>query len=217
PAHTGHWYDGLREVAGNRLSWPGFFVNLGVSGSLFAFAGLWAVPYLTQGHGWDRATATAHTSLLLAAFAVGAFFIGSLSDRLGKRKPVVLLVCGLYVACWLPLVLGWSLRPGWSHALFLLMGLGAAGFTLTWACAKEVNRHALSGMATSLVNTGAFLGAAILQPLVGWVIDSAAGGGDLALPHYRVGLAVLLGFSLAGWLMAFALRETNCRYLSDQA
>jgi len=217
PAHTGHWYDGLREVAGNRLSWPGFFVNLGVSGSLFAFAGLWAVPYLTQGHGWDRATATAHTSLLLAAFAVGAFFIGSLSDRLGKRKPVVLLVCGLYVACWLPLVLGWSLRPGWSHALFLLMGLGAAGFTLTWACAKEVNRHALSGMATSLVNTGAFLGAAILQPLVGWVIDSAAGGGALALPHYRVGLAVLLGFSLAGWLMAFALRETNCRYLSDQA
>jgi sugar phosphate permease len=217
PARTGHWYDGLREVAGNRLTWPGFFVNLGVSGSLFAFAGLWAVPFLTQGHGWDRATATAHTSLLLAAFAVGAFFIGSLSDRLGKRKPVVLLVCGLYAACWLPLVLGWNLRPGWSHALFLLMGLGAAGFTLTWACAKEVNRHALSGMATSVVNTGAFLGAAILQPLVGWVIDRAADGGALALPHYRVGLTVLLGFTLAGWLMAFALRETNCRYLSDQA
>jgi MFS family permease len=96
------------------------------------------------------------------------------------------------------------------------MGLGAAGFTLTWACAKEVNRHALSGMATSLVNTGAFLGAAILQPLVGWVIDRAAGGGTLSLAHYQVGMSVLLGFALGGWLLAFALKETNCRYLSDQ-
>jgi sugar phosphate permease len=177
------------------------------------------VPYLTQGYGWDRATATAHTSLLLAAFALGAFFIGTLSDRMGRRKPVILLFCGLYVACWLPLVLGWRLEPVWSHALFLLMGLGAAGFTLTWACAKEVNRHALSGMATSLVNTGAFLGAAILQPLVGWAIDRAAGGAGatLALEHYRVGMAVLLGFALVGWLAGFALRETRCRYISDPA
>ena len=219
PAHAGHWYDGLLEVARNRLTWPGFFVNLGISGSLFAFAGLWAVPLLIQGHGWDRGAATAHTSLLLAAFALGAFFIGTLSDRLGKRKPVILMSCGLYVTCWLPLALGWTLPPGWSHALFLLMGLGAAGFTLTWACAKEVNRHALSGMATSLVNTGAFLGAAILQPLVGWAIDRAAGGAGstLTLAHYRVGMAVMLGFALAGWLASFALKETNCRYLSDPA
>ncbi len=219
PAHAGHWYDGLSQVAGNRASWPGFFVNLGVSGTLFAFAGLWSVPFLTQGHGWDRATATAHTSILLAAFAVGAFFIGTLSDRLGRRKPVLIAACGLYIVCWLPLLLGWELRPGWSHALFFLMGLGAAGFTLTWACAKEVNRHALSGMATSLVNTGAFLGAAILQPLVGWAIDRAAGGAGqaLTLAHYQIGIAVLFGFALFGWLASFALRETNCRYVSDPA
>jgi hypothetical protein len=117
------------------------------------------------------------------------------------------------------LLLGWELRPGWSHALFFSMGLGAAGFTLTWACAKEVNRHALSGMATSLVNTGAFLGAAILQPLVGWAIDRAAGGAGLtlSLQHYQVGISVLFGFALFGWLASFTLRETNCRYVTDTA
>jgi hypothetical protein len=130
---------------------------------------------------------------------------------------VVIVTCGLYVGCWLPLLLGWQLRPGWSHTLFFLMGLGAAGFTLTWACAKEVNRHALSGMATSLVNTGAFLGAAILQPLVGWAIDRAAGGAGLklGLAHFQVGIAVLFAFALFGWLASFALRETNCRYVAD--
>jgi sugar phosphate permease len=136
PEHDGHWYDGLLRVAGNRATWPGFFVNIGVSGTLFAFAGLWAVPFLTQGHGWDRTEATAHTSILLAAFAVGAFFIGTLSDRLGRRKPVVIVTCGLYLVSWLPLLLGWELRPGWSHVLFFCMGLGAAGFTtveINWA------------------------------------------------------------------------------------
>ena len=44
-------------------------------------------------------------------------------------------------------------------------------FTLSWACVKEVNPHALSGMATSVANTGAFLGTGILQPLVGRSID----------------------------------------------
>jgi sugar phosphate permease len=215
PAHDGHWLDGLRRVAGNRWSWPGFFVNLGVAGALFAFAGLWAVPLLTQGYGWDRAEATAHTSLLLAAFAFGAFSIGAVSDRIGRRKPVVLAACGLHLACWWPLVAGWLLAPGWSHALFALMGLGASGFTLTWACAKEVNPHALSGMATSLVNTGAFLGAAILQPLVGWVIDRAAGSGAAGLAEYRAGVLVLAGFAALGWLAALSLRETRCRYLPE--
>ena len=56
------------------------------------------------------------------------------------------------------------------------MGLGAASFTLSWACVKEVNPHALSGMATSVANTGAFLGTGILQPLVGWAIDQRARG-----------------------------------------
>ncbi len=219
PPHDGHWYDGLLRVAGNLATWPGFFVNLGIAGSLFAFAGLWAVPFLTQGHGWDRALATAHTSLLLAAFALGAFFIGTLSDRLGRRKPVILLTGALYLACWLPLALGWHLATGWSHGLFICMGLGASGFTLTWACAKEVNLHIQSGMATSLVNTGAFLGAAVLQPLVGWAIDHAGNGTAMApmapLARYQAGIWVLLGFAAIGWLASFGLRETYCRYRSD--
>ncbi|MGE5757959.1 MAG: MFS transporter, partial [Sideroxydans sp.] len=90
PPHTGHWYDGLLIVLKNRATWPGLWVNMGLAGSLFAFAGLWAVPFLRDVYGMDRAAATSHTTLLLAGFAVGAFFIGTLSDRIGRRKPVML-------------------------------------------------------------------------------------------------------------------------------
>ena len=206
PPHTEHWFEGVLVVARNRLTWPGFFLNLGVSGSLFAFAGLWAIPYLMDVHGASREVAALHTTLLLSAFALGAFLIGAGSDRLGYRKPVILAACALYVLSWLPLVLGWPLAPGYSHALFFVMGLGASGFTLSWAAAKEVNRHALSGTATALVNTGAFLGAAILQPLAGWIIERHG---------TQAGIQVLATAALLGTLAAFTLKETRCRYLGN--
>jgi MFS family permease len=95
-----------------------------------------------------------------------------------------------------------------SLLLFTLMGLFAAGFSLTWALVKEENPLELSGMATSLVNTGIFLGTAIYQPLFGWVLDiSAQGRGDYTLQDYRNGLAVLFAFSLAGLFAASFIKE----------
>lgn len=210
--HQGHWLDGLMVVLKNRATWPGLWVNVGLAGSLFAFAGLWAMPFLQNGYGMDRATAANHTTLLLAGFAIGAFFIGTLSDRIGRRKPVMLAAALGYCLSWLPMLAGLPLGGAAGYALFLAMGLCAPGFTLSWACAKEVNPHALSGMATSVVNVGAFLGTAILQPLVGWAIDhgGAAAHGPAG---YRTGLAILFGFSVLGLLAILAVRETHCRYV----
>jgi sugar phosphate permease len=217
PPHAGHWYDGLLIVLKNRATWPGLWVNMGIAGSLFAFGGLWAVPYLHDVYGMDRATATNHTTLLLAGFAIGAFFIGTLSDRIGRRKPVMVVAALLWCLCWLPLLGGMALPGGMSYLLFLLMGLAAPGFTLSWACAKEVNPPALSGMATSVVNVGAFLGTAIMQPLVGWAIDHAHEHHPdtaLGLADYQVGLGIMLGFSLLGLAGTFFVRETYCRYIT---
>lgn len=218
PRHHGHWYDGLLKVMKNRATWPGFWPNLGIGGSLFAFAGLWAIPYLRDVHGMSRAVAANHTTLLLFSFAVGAMLSGMLSDRLGKRMPVILGGIALYVLCWLPIVFAWHLPPGLSYPLFAMMGLSASGFTLTWASVKEVNPPALSGMATSVINTGSFLGAAVLQPLVGWAMDQGWNGKLLAGArvysehNYQVGLGIMLAFAVVGLLGALTIRETHCRY-----
>lgn len=220
PLHHGHWYDGLLKVMKNRASWPGFWPNLGVGGSLFAFAGLWGVPYLRDVYGMERNVAANHTMLLLFCFAVGALLIGLLSDRLGKRVPVIVGGIAVYVLCWVPIVLAWHLPPSLSYPLFALMGLGASGFTLTWASVKEVNPPALSGMATSVVNTGTFLGAAVLQPLVGWAMDQGWDGRQLAgarvysEQNYQVGLGIMFVFAIVGLLGAMTIRETNCRYIT---
>ncbi len=216
-AHTGHWFSGLKSVAKNPATWPGFWPNLGIGGSYFAFAGLWAVPYLRDVHGLDKADAASYTGALLLAFAVSCLAIGVLSDRTGRRRPVMLWALSLYLLCWIPLVTNPPLSNTALYALFILMGIGASGFTLTWACVKEINPPALSGMATSVINTGAFLGAGILQPVVGWVMDKGwdgklhEGARVYAAHNYQIGLLMMLVFAFIGWLGAWRIRETYCR------
>jgi hypothetical protein len=75
----------------------------------------------------------------------------------------------------------------------------------------------LSGMATSLVNVGVFLGAAILQPLVGWVMDRGWDGRIqngvrlYAAADYANGLKLLAAAAILGWVAALFIRETGCR------
>ncbi|HRF12884.1 MAG TPA: MFS transporter, partial [Candidatus Accumulibacter phosphatis] len=211
-------FSGLLSVLGNRDTWPVAAVNFGISGSFFAFAGLWATPFLTEVHHLERAVAARHVSLYFAGFALGCVFVGTLSDRLGRRKPVLVASSHLYALIWLVWLSGSTLPVSLSFALFALMGLLTASFTLTWACAKEVNPPLLSGMSTSVTNMGGFLAAAILQPLVGWVMDwswqgglTAAGARLYTPADFHTGLLLLAGTASFGALASWRIRETNCR------
>ena len=146
------WLSGLYTVLKNRATWPGFFVNLGIAGSFFGFAGLWAVPYFTQVLGMTRAVASNHISLYFLGFAVGAALWGRISDHFGRRKPIMLVGSLLHALGWLVWLSGITLPLPASYPFCLLMGLLTASLTLSWACAKEVNPPPLAGMATSVVN-----------------------------------------------------------------
>jgi predicted MFS family arabinose efflux permease len=208
---------GLLRVVKNRATWPTVVLNGGLSGSFFAFGGLWATPFLTQGLGMTRDTATAHLSLYFAGFAVGCLLIGSLSDRLRQRKRVVIVSSHIYAAIWLVWLSGVLLPLVATYALFAVMGLTTASFTLSWACAKEVNPPLLSGMSTSVANMGGFLTGALLQPAVGWIMDqrwngAMANGVRLYTPEdYRWGLLLIAAAAWIGAAAAWRLRETHCR------
>ena len=222
-ARDRHWLLDLRGVLGSAAVWPNFFVMLGVTGSLFAFAGLWGVPLMHDGFGLDRTAASLYTTLALGGFAVGCFLMGWLSDRLGRRKPVIVAACVLSVLAWLALILlPWG--AGWSGlTLFSLLGLAAGGFVVGYGAAKEVVPPGVAGMAIALVNTGLFLGAAILQPAFGWAMDLgwdgtiADGIRRYSLADYRNGLWLSLDFALVGLLGALFVRETRCRNITHSA
>jgi sugar phosphate permease len=209
PATHAGWWDGVARVARNRDTWPGFFMHLGMIGSYLTFAGLWAVPYLTDGLGLTRASATLHVTLMILGLAFGSFAVGTLSDRMGRRLPLLRALSLLYLLAWLPWIAGWRLPLEATLAAALLMGIGISGASLAWALAKELNPPALAGTATSVVNTAGFLGTALFQPMVGWVLDRAGAGATL--DGYRIAAALLGAIALFGVVAAFRIRETRCR------
>jgi sugar phosphate permease len=225
PAHARahpNWRAALRAAYGRLAAWPGFWVNLGVTGNMFSFVGLWGVPLLQDAHGLSRTEPSLYTTVSLVAFAVGCLFMGWLSDHLGLRRPVILAAGLLSALAWLCLILlDWG--PGLSgYALYGLLGLGASGFVITYAAVKEVCAPESAGMAIALVNTGLFLGAAIMQPAFGWVLD-LTWQGELAeglrrydWADYRNGLWLAFGFALIAVVAATRVRETRCRNISAE-
>jgi sugar phosphate permease len=212
-----HWWGDLKSVVSTAAAWPPLWVDFGMVGGMLAFVGLWAIPFLRDVHGLERSSAALYTSLALAGFAVGSILFGWLSDRMGRRKPVIVagalsysLVClCLAYAPWIPGPMG--------LALFALLGFSAGGFIVTFANAKEVVAPSLSGMVTGLVNTGLFFGAAVLQPLFGWVMDLSWSGRMenglrvYARGDYHSGFLLMLLFAAVSMVAACRISETHCR------
>ncbi len=220
PPREQHWLQDLKAVLTHRAAWPGFWVNFGITGNLFAFAGLWGVPLMRDLHGLARGEASLYTTLALVGFAVSAFASGWLSDRMGRRRPVIIGAALASCLIWLGLILlPWG--PGWSGLLlYSLLGVAAGGFVVTYAAAKEVLPPAVSGMAIALVNTGLFLGAALMQPAFGWVMDLTWDGtlvegvrryGRL---DYQQGLWLSSGFAVLALVASLRIRETFCHNLT---
>ncbi len=109
-----------------------------------------------------------------------------------------------------------------SYTLFGVMGISTAAFTLTWACAKEVNPPQLSGMSTSVTNIGGFLGGALLQPAVGWIMDlswqgTMQDGVRLYAPEdFKLGFLLLAAVAWFGAISAWRIRETHCRNIHKE-
>jgi MFS family permease len=213
PAALGaaRWYDSLLLVARNGATWPCFWFGFGMSGSYMTFVGLWGVPYLVHAYGFSVVEATQHTSVMLVCLAASQGGIGALSDRIGRRRPLILASALLYFACWIAWLAGAAAIPGASYLISAAMGISVCGMTLSWACAKELNPPRCAGIAISLVNTSGFLAVGLLQPMVGWLLDRGAAGAPYTGAHFIPGIALLTLFAGVALVGALFIPETRCR------
>jgi MFS family permease len=211
PRDAVRWREGLKLVARNPATWPCFWFGFGMSGSYMTFVSLWAVPYFVHGYGMSAIEATQRTSVMLVCLALSQGLIGALSDRVRRRRPLIVASALAYVACWVAWLAGAAAVPATSYAVSAVMGLSVCGMTLSWACAKELNPSRYSGIAISLVNTSGFLAVGLLQPLVGWLIDRGAAGGAHSAATYMPGMVLLTAFAGIALVAALFVQETRCR------
>jgi MFS family permease len=207
----------LRIVARNPQTWLIALAGLGTSSPLLGFAGLWGVPFLETAYGLPRTFAATLTSLLFVGWGVGAPLLGWLSDRIGRRRPVLLMGLVLEMAALAVLIYVPGLPIAVVGFLCFLVGLLGSAQIVCFALAKENQPPTLSGTAIGFVN-GMVTGAgALFQPLVGLLLDlawsgeTAHGARVYGIDAYHVALGSLVVCGVVGGLCLLAVRETYCK------
>ena len=207
--------DGIRSVIRVRETWACAVFGFAVTGPMLSFAGLWAVPYLMTAYELPRTAAAAMTSLIFAGWGVGAPAIGWLSDHLGRRRVPMLLSAAIAGVLLAAVIFGprW---PLWALGVILaLHGAAASSMILSFALVKEHNPAAASAVAMGVVNTFVVGSGALLQPLVGWLLDRGWDGATLngarvysaaAFMHALAPLPLLFAVALIAGL---AVREAG--------
>lgn len=209
----------MKTVLCNKDSWAPSLVSAAVFGVHMSFIGAWGIPYLMQVHEMTRVSASNHILAMVFGNMIGAPFAGWLSDRIGyRRKPYVALVL-FFLLVWMTLAF-WNAGkpPGWAmYPLCLAMGIGMSTIVLTVACVKEINPPNLTGIAAGIANSGPFVGAAIMQPAFGWVLDQywqgafEHGARIYPLTAYQHAFFLCVAVLMIGLFLSLRIRETYCR------
>jgi MFS family permease len=140
---------------------------------------------------------------------IGCPLLGLLSDRLGRRKPVIAGGALVLLAC-----LAWILYgPADAfppYVLGLTAGIASGSAMLPYTVIKEANPADLSGTATGVINFLNFTFSALLGPVFGRILAAVSGGtSPMSLEHYQTAFEPLLyGVALA-ILLTLLLKETG--------
>lgn len=168
-------FAGLGDVLAKPQTWIIAAVGLAMSAPLLAFAGLWAVPYMMESYGLARPAAAGAVSIVLIGWAVGAPVQGWLSDRLGRWRAPLIGVNALGLGTFAVLIYVPELSLGVAEALLFANGFFCGGLPLVYAAVREANPRAI-GPAIAFVNMVIVASGALLQPLIGWLLDLAWDG-----------------------------------------
>ena len=198
----------LRDALVRRETWTCSVFGFAMTGPMLAFGGLWAVPYLSTTYGLPRTEAAALTSLIFAGWGLGAPTIGWISDRLRRRR-APMAICAAISGTLLAAILA---GPVWPipvlAALMALEGFTAAAMVLGFAVVKDHSPAATSSLAMAVVNTFVVGSGALLQPLLGWMLDRGWSGATL--DGARVYDAAAYGAALAPLPPLFLLALLAC-------
>jgi predicted MFS family arabinose efflux permease len=194
--------EAYRRILGTPSFWGISALNFFAIGSFFSIQSLWAGTFVMDVFGWKPREAGWLISCLTAGFIMGSLLSGKISDLWGiSHKRQALITLGLYVV---PLfLLAMAVRQGrelWLYPVYFSIGFFGSGYLLALAHLKELFPRQIIGTALTLNNFFAVLGIAVLQYLMGWLIERyPALGGAYPPEAYRdaffllaAGMAVVL-------------------------
>jgi MFS family permease len=167
----------------------------------------WGVRFLQEAHGADYATAVLRSASVPLGWIIGCPLLGFVSDRLGRRKPVIaggalaLLACLAWILYGVP-----DVFP--PYVVGIAAGIASGAAMLPYTVIKEANPARVSGMATGVINFLNFTLSALLGPVFAWLLVRAADASS-AVEQYRTAFEPMLYGAALAIVLTWFLKETG--------
>jgi MFS family permease len=199
----------LRTVFGN----PQSILCGMIAGLLFIpttiFDMVWGVRYLQEGIGLDYASSVLRSATVPFGWIIGCPLLGFLSDRMGRRKPVIFGGGLVLLGCLVWILYGpRDLLP--PYVLGLVTGIASGAAMLPYTVIKEANPAGMSGTATGVVNFLNFTFSALLGPVFAAGLRRAAEGAErMQLADYQSAFTPMIWGVALAMVLTLLLRETG--------
>jgi MFS family permease len=184
-----------------------------IAGLLFIpttiFDMIWGVRYLQDAHGYEYGEAVIRSATVPLGWMIGAPLTGWISDRIGRRKPVIVGSALALFACLTWILYGPAdLLP--PYILGIATGIASGAAMLPYTVIKEANPPSLSGTATGVINFLNFTFSALLAPAFASALHSVSGdASQLSRGHFQSAFQPLLWGVALAIVLTVVLKETG--------
>jgi MFS family permease len=170
---------------------------------------VWGVRYMQEARGFDYSSAVVRSATVPLGWIIGCPLLGFISDRLGRRKPVIVGGALLLFGC-----LAWILYGTADvfppYVIGVMTGVGSGAAMLPYTVIKEANPPQYSGTATGVINFLNFTFSALLGPAFALLFQTVStGSAQTPLEQYQTTFQSLLGGVALAVVLTFILTETG--------
>ncbi|MBB72029.1 MAG: MFS transporter [Legionellales bacterium] len=217
----GFWHS-MKTAYLNSQNWLGAIYTCLMNLPVMILGAVWGTLYAEQVHHLSKTQASYITDMIFLGTIIGAPLAGWLSDRMEKRKP--LMLAGAIVSIILVSVIIYIPDVSLSvlMALFGLLGLITSTQVISYPTIAESNPSALTAASVSVISfTTIGGGGVVLLPFFGWLMSigwnqlTVDGVAIYSMTNYHSAMLLMpVAFAIA-FVAALGLRETYCRKHKD--
>ncbi len=168
------YFKSLKIAFLRRQNWLGGIYTSTINLPINVLGGLWGILYLTTAYHFTKIEASYITSMLFIGTIFGSPLAGWLSDRMARRKPLMIfgaLISLAFIFCiiWLP-----NLSMGALLFLFFSIGFFSSTQIIGYPLVAESSPRIVTAMSVSVVNLTTIAGIGLIQRLYGYILQTHA-------------------------------------------
>lgn len=203
----GHYSQLILQIILNGKAWiNGFFVGLSFN-IVTVFGALWAIPFSQAKLSCNLRQASIVCAVFFFGTALSCPLFGLLATQFTNRRPLILFSC-LSTAILLLVLIYYPTESYTLVTLLMFMiGLCCGAYMLAYTVANELAPPGCQSTSAGFTNTLAVITTPLLQPFIGYLLDTYNHNGVYTLTDYQIALLVIPGSLIIAAILVCFLPE----------